>query len=76
MLALLQIINYMINNLDYDQSEVIEAFENIERGKTTLGELLMVLGLEINETSERLANEKMNRWRSALHVIEMRSGLK
>jgi hypothetical protein len=75
MLALLQVINYMLVNLEYTEDEVKDAFRSVETGEIAFSELLGVLGLELNKTSLELATSKINRWPSAMRVVLMREGL-
>lgn len=74
MLTLIQIINYMINQLDYDSAEISHFFEEIEAGKLTLEELCYICDLEPwSKTIMEIANDKVPKWRSALKVVEIRS---
>ena len=75
MLALLQIINHMIVGLEYTENEVEAAFKSIQDGAMSLQDLLDSLNLELSPTNYMLAQTKIRRWPSALHVIKIREGL-
>lgn len=72
MLGLMQVINYMVVNLEYSHIEIDEAFTAIVNGDETIASLCDVLGIELSPTSAQLAQEKVSKWESAFFVIKMR----
>jgi Mn-containing catalase len=75
MLALLQIMNYMLADLDYSEQEVKDLFRKVADDELSLEVLLDIIGLEISDLSLELAKEKLPKWKSALAVTKMRLGL-
>lgn len=71
MLGLMQVINYMMSQ-GYPPSEIETIFVGIANGEATVDDLLCELGLELNPTSLRLAQEKVSKWASAYNVLKMR----
>lgn len=74
MLQLIQVINYMVNVLKYSEDQVIQTFEEIESGHLTPTDLYLELGLESpTDLGVKMFEEKLNKWRTALSVIKIRS---
>ena len=65
MLLMIQVIRYMINELEYSDFEIDEIFNNIKTGKISFQDLLNVLELETNPTLIQSAQDKISRWESA-----------
>lgn len=77
MLRLLQVIQYMLVNLEYSETEVVEHLKAVQYGRLTFPDLLDVLGLESEGyTLDQLAESKIKsgRWYSALNVVKMKIG--
>lgn len=72
MLHLIQVINYMINTLEYGPDEVKDHFEAVLSGQITATELLEVLGLELSESAMVRFETAMPKYKSALAVINMK----
>lgn len=73
MLHLLQIMNYMIQHLEYTKEEIETYFMAIESGGMSLETALDLLNIaEFNSSSMKLIKEKLPKWRSALAVVIMR----
>jgi hypothetical protein len=71
MLGLIQIINYMINTLEYDLIEIDSAFKEIENGDESIETLCDVLGIQLSPTMLQLATEKANKWESAYNTVKL-----
>lgn len=75
MLGLMQILNYMYNNLGHHEFEIDHAFTAIVNGDETIESLLAVLGLEMSPLNIKMTQEKVSKWKSAFHIVKMRSEL-
>ena len=69
MLQLIQIMNYMLQHLEYSKEEVEEHFIAVESKALSLKALLDILNIEpYTPTIMAMLHEKLPKWRSALAV--------
>lgn len=74
MLRLIQIISYMMNHVEYTESEVIEIFESIERCEMEYHDLLDMLNIDTSGVAlDFAAIEKLPKWRSALQFVKLKA---
>ena len=73
MLALIQIINHMLVQLEYTETEVTAIFESVEAHEVGFQDMLDTLNLELSPTMLQLATAKLNKWPSALAILKMRN---
>lgn len=76
MLALIQVMTYMIAKLDYKPSEVHAVFSKVEAGEITCEGLLHAHGLGFDsDLPLQMMKRSLPRWKSALLVVTMRLGV-
>lgn len=74
MLGLMQIMSYMLNQLEYSEQEIREHFQQLEAGEYDLDDLMESIGLEFGSPTIRdQAILKISKWPSALAVTLMRA---
>ncbi len=79
MLHVMQIMTYLLNNREFDESDVIEYFEMLQFNPNCISILEAEVGVEFrNAHQEKRTKSAIDsgKWKSALEVVKMQQELK